>query len=219
MAAQQPRFLVVEDDLIGARTVGRVLGHYAPVCYAGGAQEAYAELPGATLRGAVVGSRLQDATGPDVVGHIRRGRPDLPILVLADRLERTSMNRLHLLGAEVVAKPVEVDNVRSFAERAMRADAPAMDSETLARHWSHVFGLSDTEAEVLRLVMLGFPRSEIPGQMGRSNNTVKTYVRRLLQTGSRSLEGLARTVLQRTLLTSNGRPRPALGTSATSSSR
>lgn len=189
-------FLVVEDDALQARTMARLLREYGSVSVAHTLAEATERSTDRALTAALVDVKLPDGDGLAFVEALRSSRPTVPILVLTGCVDREHINRTHLLGAEYVCKPPLLENIESFAKRAMVPAAPPGDPEALTLEWARCHGLSKNETEVIRLVVMGVPRSGIPRKMGVSDNTVKTYVRRLLgKSGAESVEALARRIL------------------------
>lgn len=193
-------FLLVEDSALEARSVARILRRWGTVAHARTLAEAADGPPVEALAGAVVDWKLPDGDGVTFVESLRRRAPRLPVLVLTAHLDHDCINRVHLLGAEYVVKPPSLRNLESFAERALAPAAPSRDRERLALEQARVYALSEAETEIFRLSMRGVPRGEIPERMGISDNTVKTYVKRLLiKSRADSLEGLVRRVLEQAL--------------------
>lgn len=201
MSADGPAvFLLVEDHALEARSIARVLRRYGRVSHARTLAEAAAHDPAMPPTGAVVDWKLPDGDGLTLVASLRRRLPRLPILVLTAHLDPDCVNRAHLLGAEYVIKPASARNLESFARRALCPVDPAPDRGRLAERWARVHGLSPSETEILRLYVTGVDRAEIGERMGISDNTVKTYVKRLLvKCGAESLEAVTRGILEEAL--------------------
>ena len=189
-------FLLVEDNPLEARAVARVLRRYGRVVTARTIAEAAERSRRRDLTAAVVDWKLPDGDGLAFVRSLRTTYPRLPVLLLTVHLDRDCINRTHLLGAEYVSKPPTRENLTSFAQRALEPAEPIDDLEALARRWASVYALSPSETEILRLAMLGVDRADFGDRMGISDNTVKTYVKRLL-TKSRadSVDALVRRIL------------------------
>lgn len=194
-----PRILLVEDNPLEARAIERALRAYGHVVHAESGAAALEVIDGGDLTAAVVDWKLPDTDGLAVVRLLRERLPHVPVLMMTAHMDRDCINSAHLLGAEYVTKPATLENLQAFAQRVL-APAPAHDPEELARRWAEAHQLSTSEAEILRLAMCGAPRAEIPGLMSLSANTVKTYVKRLLdKTDAPSLGELVRRILHEAL--------------------
>lgn len=187
-------WFLVEDDPHVARAIERFLTRFGSVCHAGTVAAAWDTVAShANFSGIVLDVKLPDGSGLQVLEELRTRGCEAPALVMTAHNDRDNINAAQLLGAQFLWKPWSVENLRSFVNRAMdwraaRGDLSGSLAELIERH-----GLSQREAEVVRLVTVGWPVEEIPRAMDVSHNTVKTTIRRLLQkTGAKSVADIAR---------------------------
>jgi two-component system response regulator DevR len=115
-------------------------------------------------------------------------RPALPVLVISGVLDDEAVHGSIEAGAQgYLYKDIESDELRT-AIRSLAGGASVLDPRVTGRviAWaSHPAGdtpedtLSAREIEVMRHVARGESNKEIAGQLGLSENTVKTYLRRV----------------------------------------
>ncbi|NOY90035.1 MAG: response regulator transcription factor [Deltaproteobacteria bacterium] len=185
------RFLLVEDEPVVARALAGFFKHYGEVTTAGSVGEAARYLgTGAMFAGLIVDWKLPDGDGLDVIRAAREQDPRLPILMMTGHLDADCINEVHALRAEYVAKPASKRNLRDFANRAT-GQIDESDIDAVVQALRHRHGLARAEERILRLTLGGTTRGELAEQLGVSENTVKTTVRRLLRrAGHGSLEAL-----------------------------
>lgn len=140
---------------------------------------------------------LPDGSGLDLVRGLRERHVHTPVLVISSSLDPQVANRAHLLRASCVFKPDIVPNVCAFVGRAIAATGDVSQrTVAAAREVSASCGLTVREHEILELVALGVPRERLAEELGITENTLKTLIRRVLQKCNETrIEALARAVL------------------------
>ncbi|WP_053236004.1 helix-turn-helix transcriptional regulator [Sandaracinus amylolyticus] len=125
--------------------------------------------------------KLQDALAPRLMDHVKG--------VAAMILVREATTIRALLGSGSAALLSA-----ELPERASpgRADATLISRESDTGAISPRWQLTPAERQIAELIMNGARRDEIPQHLGKSVNTVKTLIRRVLQkTGASSMADLA----------------------------
>jgi two-component system response regulator NreC len=145
-----------------------------------------------------------------VAAHLRESCPDLHIVALTRHSEPGYVRQMLQAGAKgYVLKQARSDDIIS-AIRTVAAGGTFLDA-TLAGRLVHHFvrgqaqgaqssdpDLSEREAEVVRLVALGYSNKEIATQLGISVKTIDTYKMRAMEKlGLHSRAALVRYALQR----------------------
>jgi DNA-binding NarL/FixJ family response regulator len=200
-----PRFLVLEDDPLVARSIAKWFADHGEVESVASVREAVQRLSeGRTFTAAILDVRLPDGTGLEVLSHIRSSGSALPVLMVTAHNDREFINRAQALRAEYVCKPFTVSNLRAFARRVLLR-APSGTDERVGRALAEVaeaYRLSPQETRVVGLAATGVHRASIATELGVKENTVKTLVRRLLKkTDAPNLDAVAKQVLQQALAT------------------
>lgn len=145
----------------------------------------------------LVDERLPDGSGLDLVAWARGQGLRVPVLLVTGAEDRALVNRAQILGVEMAYKPEVHPAVRAFLGRvrAARCAAPAVLAAIDALAGERA--LSPRERDLLRAIGRGVPRSMLGAELGLSENTVKTLVRRMLRkAGASSLDELLRVVLR-----------------------
>lgn len=174
--------LIVEDDVGVARAVSRVLPHPLTPLVVRTVVEARAALDTALmLVGAVVDIGLPDGSGLDVVQMLRSdASKKVPVVVLTGLLNADLVNQVTALGAQYVCKPDFALNLASFFETLTSGQAhDELVLAALARS-TREHRLTKREADILSHALRGVPRGHLAEVLGISENTVKKYVRSLL---------------------------------------
>jgi DNA-binding NarL/FixJ family response regulator len=204
-----PRILLVEDEV----TVGWPLKERLEAQFAarvrfersveGGRRWLDAALGGGGIDGAVMDVGLPDGSGLSLVERIRAVDTTLPVMVLTGSLGRPVVNRAHELGVDYVLKPAQDGNFRRFMASVASARAGREAGDPVAavvEEYQRRCALTVQERRMLELTVKGLDRARLGTALGISENTVKTYARRLLQkTKATSLVSLAAEVLRRAL--------------------
>lgn len=159
--------------------------------------DAEARLAERRWTGAIIGLRA-GGEGLAWLASLRKRGETLPVLLLADGLEKEVASVCHRLDARCVFAPVDARTlvlfaVRAAAQRACREERVAAVVAKLAVER----GLSRREAEVAQLAAMGVSRSGLAASLGVSDNSVKAHIRGLLRrTGEPSVEAVGRAVLE-----------------------
>ena len=164
--------LVVDDDAHARRAIARLLPAVTVVPCASVA-EAQAFIDAAIgIAGAIIDLGLPDGSGLEVAAAVRHRWPRVPILVVTGQYHPCVIASVQRFGAEFLCKPAPPENIQAYVDRALGSDPIHRLAE---RH-----GLSPREAEVLRLLVAGVPRKQVPSELGLSPHTVRTYERRIV---------------------------------------
>src|SRR5580658_6616641 len=103
-AAPQPCFLVVDDDPVLCREIGRMLRAFGDVVLTESLADAHQALDSiCELDGAVVDILLMPGNGMDIVDRIQVERPGLATLVVTGDLVSERINEACLRGVEFLA--------------------------------------------------------------------------------------------------------------------
>lgn len=174
-------FLVVDDNPLILRGLGRLLGPYGTCHFAGSAADAEEELAGRrSWDGFVFDVELGDGCGLEVLEKARKRHRTTPAVVLSGLLDREIVNRANLLGARFVCKPCGVGELAPFVgEVVQRASGDRVHAQ--CERARHRWDLSTRETEILRASLQGQSRAEYVRTSGISINTFKTHVRKLLE--------------------------------------
>jgi DNA-binding NarL/FixJ family response regulator len=146
----------------------------------GSGEQAILEIPALHPDIVVLDSRLPGMSGLDVCVALRQSAPEVRIVVLSAFLE-TGMARDYMsLGAQgYLLKDVErydlVHAVLRIARGGQVFDPKVVSELVVPRGGSSL--LSPRETQVIKLVARGLSNSEIAGELGIGEQTVKTYVR------------------------------------------
>jgi DNA-binding NarL/FixJ family response regulator len=171
--------LVVAGDPALRFTFVRSLARFSAQGAATGGEVLDRLLGGDPIAAVVIDVGLSDMSGLELLERIRRGRTNLPVVLLAEHVDRERVNRAARLGAWHLCKPVTASELEEVVGQALRFEAhtPRTDvSALIAKH-----GLSRRESEVLSLALEGLRRDVIRTRLGIRETTVKKTVARLLR--------------------------------------
>lgn len=144
----------------------------------------------------VLDSHVPDGSGVDVLAWGRARGDATRALIVTGAAQRDLTNRAQELGAEYLLKPVERSNLHAFLGRC-EAQVRAAPEELGVDAFVALYALTERESEIVRAIARGVSRSGLSVELGISENTLKTAVRRLLQrTGHESLDDLLRSLLR-----------------------
>lgn len=198
LSRQHHHFLIVDGEPHIARALRsavEALGSHAT--RVGSMRDARRLLLGEPFTALIVEALLPDGSGLELVRVLRERQIRMPVLLISGSLDPNIANRAHLLRAACVFKPDIVANVSAFVERAIATSADVgQRTVAAAREVSASCGLTGREHEILELIALGVPREQLAIELGVSENTLKTHVRRVLKKCNETrIESLARAVL------------------------
>src|SRR5690349_5873297 len=101
--SSSPRFLVLEDDPLVARSIAKWFADHGEVESVASVREAVQRLSeGRTFTAAILDVRLPDGSGLEVLSHIRSSGSALPVLMVTAHNDREFINRAQALRAEYV---------------------------------------------------------------------------------------------------------------------
>ena len=137
----------------------------------------------------------------ETVRAVREHAPDVLVVVCAYLRQARSANALRVLGAEVVFRPDYLPWLLVLLSRALQRRGDAVQRATLAcAIIRRRYRLSPRETQLLELVTIGVSRKSLAAQLGVSENTTKTLIRRiLLKVHEQSIEAVVRTALEEAL--------------------
>lgn len=199
--ARLPAVLVVEDDALVRSSITRALSPRAHVLAADGIASALAlaRAPNARCDAAIVDIGLGDGSGIDLVRELYDTAPGLPVLFVTGDIRAASVNAAQELRAEIVAKPLVLGTLVEFVAR-VRAGTTAARTARATASYAREKGLTDAEADLVKLAVDGVRSRDLPARLCVSEGTAKTQISSVLhKTGEHSLESVARVVLLRAL--------------------
>lgn len=140
---------------------------------------------------AVVDYGLTGMSGEELCRLITERHPNVPVIMLSTVLQEEVVSQSMQAGAKAyVYKDVEGQELKRTIRMVAQGQS-VLDPRVAAGAMRGADGrlldplggrrLSKREIEVLRLVMDGLTNTEIAGELGVTQNTVKTYVRRALE--------------------------------------
>jgi DNA-binding NarL/FixJ family response regulator len=180
-AAQEPVFLVVEDDAAVARVVSRRLAAFGRVLVAETCKSTLAYLKKLSLTALVVDVTLPDGSGLELAAGVRDRQPSLPILVLSGEVNADRLRQAHAMDAHYLLKPIKLEQLDLFATRA--CNAAKNDEQRVAdlcAELAREHRLTKTELDVLRLAVDGGSRTELAARRGAKLETLRKQVQDLL---------------------------------------
>ncbi len=175
------RVLVVEEQVRVGRQLLRALSRCVEVTWATTAREACDALAGFDdLAGAWLDVQLSDGCGIEVVARLRAAFPDAVVVVATAILEPDYVNRAHQLDAYYLVKPFADDHIQRFLRRLETRPTPVDDLHRRADELAYRTGLDQRGRRILHLRLDGHSREEIAIALHISENTLKKYIRRIL---------------------------------------
>ncbi|GAA5161738.1 response regulator transcription factor [Pseudonocardia eucalypti] len=204
--ADQLRVLICDDHKIVRGGLRRMLSEdpaIKVISDVGTAAEAVAAAARAKPDVVVLDVGLPDQSGLSAIGLIREASPATKILILTMHDDVAYLREAFAAGALgyvlKAAADVELFQAVHDVARGIRYVHPALGAALLEKksaavtQTSRVESLSEREAEILRLLALGYTNPEMADMMQLSVRTVETYRARLQQkVGLRSRAELAR---------------------------
>jgi DNA-binding NarL/FixJ family response regulator len=176
-------FLIVEDDPMTAKALAAFVRNEGPrVLLAGSVADARATLsPLIRLSGAVIDVGLPDGSGFEILETLRAAPIFVPTLILTSLFTHENAARAFDLRAEFLSKLSGLDRVLSFVRRTLQG-AGLRDRERLAiERFVHEHGLGSRHAVVIQLAFAGHRREDLAQILEISENTLKVYIREILE--------------------------------------
>jgi DNA-binding NarL/FixJ family response regulator len=208
------RILLVDDHPVVRRGIRTILSERfrdAFIAEAGDAQSASTNIEQAEWDVILLDVSLPGRSGLDLLKHLRRSNPRLPVLIVSMHPVAQFAQRALGAGAlgyltkdsspeEFVAAIEHVRRGRRYVGPESSASSPVLETKVdQAPHDA----LSDREYQVLRLIGSGRTVSDISRALGLSVKTISTYRTRALdKLGMRSNAELMRYALENSLLDS-----------------
>jgi DNA-binding NarL/FixJ family response regulator len=142
---------------------------------------AHESLRAGVWRGLIVDASLPDGSGLDWLESARGAGVSAPALVTTAGCERAIVNRAFRLGARMLCKPCDPEDVVAFVDRLRSSVGQPADLLTAVRELVVRHGLTRREAELLEASVRGTSRQAFVASRGISINTYKTQVRAALR--------------------------------------
>jgi FixJ family two-component response regulator len=181
MASANTSVLIVEDDVLTARAVSRLvesLGLVPQVApRAREALQALAKID--DLRALVVDLALPDGDGFWVAEAARRHAAGLPIVILTGSMSIAIVNQSFRLGAQLLGKPLGAKDIASL--RLFLLGAPPQPVLERVEAWARDKGLSPRQSEILVLGLTGLDRDAMAGWLGTTRSSVEEHVSHMLK--------------------------------------
>ncbi|MCL2876328.1 MAG: sigma-54 dependent transcriptional regulator [Betaproteobacteria bacterium] len=150
---------------------------------AGSLAEARSRLENANYRLCLTDMRLPDGNGLDLVEHIQRHRPNLPVAVItAFGSIETAIRALKLGAFDFVTKPIELHALRGLVHHALKLQPPGvpkMVSDDINSNWRGLVGRSSVMVS-LRAFIEKFARNQAPVFIHGESGTGKEVIARLI---------------------------------------
>lgn len=197
-------FLVAEDDPRVGRVLARKLGEHGDTRVVRTCAEARGAFERDAFDAIVADVGLPDGSGIDLVTEIRSKRPEIPLLIVSGDVDAGRLAGAHAIGAHFLLKPIANEQLDLFASRVVvnKSKAMAERIERVLMAWGNEHQLTLAETELLRLVAMGAPRSELAELRGVLPSTVKKQVAfLLLKTGDATIDAAANRLLRAALST------------------
>lgn len=192
--------LVVEDDPAVVRGIARGLRAEASVESVGSVVTAIEFLDRHGPKPLVVDVRLPDGSGFDVVAYARG--LDTRVAALAMSGDATFGNRAHALHVKFLQKPVEIPLLVQFVRDAFHPKRIVREAvKRVPARWLAKYDLTPSEHALLNAAAVrGIARRDLADALGKSEDTVKTQIRKLLaKTGHELLSDAKEAMLREAL--------------------
>ncbi len=187
------RLLIVDDHAMFREGLKQIFAKHSDmhvVDEAGSGQEVITKVLQHKLDVVLLDISLPGRSGPDLLGEIKKLKPELAILVLSMHPEDQYAVRMMKAGAlgyitkesapeELISAIRKVSTGRRYISTKL-AEEMAVALETKTPKLPHV-GLSNREFEVMRMLASGKTLKEIAGEFMISEKTVTTYRARILE--------------------------------------
>jgi len=128
----------------------------------------------------------------ELAKRMRDERPALPVVIFSAHVSPPIVNYAHVIGVDFVSKIDAGENLRVLEERLGQGERPKDQITRVLVRLAQQHGLSEGEANVVRLVMFAYRIREIARQLALSPNTIKRVLERV-----RAKTGLNRDALVR----------------------
>lgn len=145
----------------------------------------------------IVDENLPDGSGFELVHWARQHGVGTPALLVSGAVDAQLVNRAQLLGIEIAIKPETTANIQAFIARSRAARSAMPAVRRVVDTFAQARALSPRERDLVRAIGQGVPRAALGVELGLSENTVKTLVRRILhKSDADSLDEVLRGILQ-----------------------
>lgn len=116
----------------------------------------------------------------DYLAEIKEKYPILKVIIMTGFPEVSFLKKAKKEGADsFIYKNTSLEETKNVIRSAYRGYS-VFPSETLTNESRFLLNLSNREMEILRYVCQGYGRKEIAGLMNYSENTIKSYIRSIL---------------------------------------
>jgi DNA-binding NarL/FixJ family response regulator len=181
--SERARLLVVDDEPLCCRALGRIAARFADVVCAHSVCEACAKLSeGTPWTVVVIDWRLGDGLGAEVLEFARARDPLLACIILTGAPDDRASELAWAHGVPLFIKPVRPTILRAIVAQAVAATSQfgRCVAEAVQR-WRVLYALRPASAEVFRLRAMGEAPGAVCEVLGISENTYKKHVANLLE--------------------------------------
>lgn len=188
--------LIIEDNELLVRSISRVFSDNFDLRIAGSVTEARRKLLSLhELDAMIVDVKLPDGNGLDVIEEVRKSCHALPIVVITGYYSPEISLRVLTLSAGLLLKPFEKRHLEMIRDYLARLPKSELFHGDTVGHAELYRNLSEKQREVIELALEDNDRESMCKQLEVSRNTLKTYIRRILdKSGAKSLREVTRRV-------------------------
>jgi DNA-binding NarL/FixJ family response regulator len=138
---------------------------------------------------AIIDIEQPDGSGLELAAFLRARAHPTPVLLVTETPRREEMNDAHRLGAEFLWKPCPTDRLADFTRRSAdhASRAPLHGKGVIEREqialvaYAKRHAFTTSELRIVELAVAGLDNAEIRAHLGKTENTIKSAVRSLLQ--------------------------------------
>lgn len=177
--------LIVDDEADILELIDMTLSPLSITCLlAASLEEAYALLKGQPLSFCITDLRLPDGSGMELVAHIQKHYPSLPVAVItAHGNVESAVEALKLGAFDFISKPFELTTLRDMVTTALRlnrgSDSRAADSRSSDPKHPLLLGNSPAMQDI-RALIAKLARSQAPILITGESGTGKEVAARLI---------------------------------------
>ncbi len=125
--------------------------------------------------------RLPDGSGVELVEHIQRHHPNLPVAVItAHGNMELAISTLKAGAFDFVSKPLDLHVLRNLVTKALKLSAPAQDPSVKERRSRHVLLGDSAPMQAIRATIAKLARSQAPVYISGESGTGKELIARLI---------------------------------------
>jgi len=152
--------------------------------------------------------RMPGITGIDLLRHVKKSNPDLPVIVITGHGEISlAVEAMKIGAADFLEKPFDDDQLLAAVRAALSQDADTGKRKAeIADIHDKLAALSNRERQVLEGLVAGSANKTIAFDLGISPRTVEIYRANLMtKMAANSLSDLVRMAMQAGILNNSGK--------------